>query len=64
MKCPECGAKLKWMVTVGADESNTGLTEELYTCEECGCDWQISSKDVWFFGWRKKYLSIKRKYWG
>lgn len=62
MKCPECGAKLKWRVTVGADETVSGLTESLYSCEECGYDWQVSFKNYWFFGWRKK-INIKRKFW-
>ena len=64
MKCPNCGHALKWMACVGADESVSGYTEDLWTCEHCDKDWETQAKDVWFFGWRKKYLGIKRKFWG
>lgn len=64
MKCPECGAELRWLCAVGSDESNSGRTEELWTCRNCSRDWETQSKDYWFFGWRKKYLNIKRKFWG
>lgn len=64
MKCPECGAELKWMCTIGSDESSSGRIEELWACENCLCDWETQAKDYWLFGWRKKYLNIKRKFWG
>lgn len=64
MKCPNCGHTLKWMCAVGSDESSSGRTEELWSCEKCGCDWETQAKDIWFFGWRKRYINIKRKFWG
>ena len=63
MKCRECGTKLKCMVSLGADETSSGYTEELWHCEHCGNDYETQAKDYWFFGWRKKYIDIKHKFW-
>ena len=39
--CPDCGYDLKYINTIGADETQTNFTESLYHCEKCLRDYSI-----------------------
>lgn len=58
--CPDCGNELKWMVTVGTDESASGMSESLYHCDNdnCGSDFNIC-RDA-----DGKFIKMERHYFG
>ena len=55
--CPECSSEIKCECVIGADESVSGNTERLYSCDHCGSAWitteengQESCPKRYFFG--------------
>jgi DNA-directed RNA polymerase subunit RPC12/RpoP len=58
--CPDCGGRLKWMVTVGADESISSMSESLYHCENdnCGSDFNIRKDE------NGRFINMERYYFG
>lgn len=43
--CPECGNTIQCECVIGADESCSGLTERLYSCDKCGSAWSTQESD-------------------
>ena len=60
LPCPDCGHTLRSMVTVGADESDSGFSESLYHCEndDCGSDFNLC-RDA-----NGKFIKMERYFFG
>jgi len=43
--CPECDNEIQCECVIGADESGSGLTERLYSCNRCGSAWSTQEVD-------------------